>query len=174
MRRFPILSELWFKTSFTEYGGPPSKSPTVPSLHRFAPNDLTVYEMVRLIKSRRPNSRRNSSDFYIPCLPPNRWMHVLLEISLAFWYGKTVKEKLKFSFQRANCSEPNKLVVVRVLLRCQQGQWTTLLVNCVQCLSILDEGESGMNSWVLAIQPRTPQAVLDVYSWGTSSSKGYP
>ena len=112
--------------------------------------------MLSLIKSRRPNSRRSSSNFYIPCLPPNQWMPLLLKISPAFWYGKIVREKLKFTFQHANCSEPNKLVVVRVLLRCQQGQWTTLLVNCVLYLSISDGGESGMSSWVLAIQPRTP------------------
>ena len=112
--------------------------------------------MVSPIKSRRPNSRRNSSNFNIPCLPPNQWMQLLLKISPAFWYGKIVKGKQKFTFQRVNCSEPNQLVVVRVLLRRQQGQWTTLLVNCVLCLPILDEDERGMNSWVLAIQPRTP------------------
>ena len=106
--------------------------------------------MVSPIKS-RPNSRRNSSDFYIPCLPQNQWMQLLLKISPAFWYGKIVKGKRKFTFQRANCSEPNKLVVVNDLLRCQQGQWTALLVNFALCLSILDENESGMNSWVLAI-----------------------
>ena len=82
-------------------------------------------------------------------------MQLFLRISPAFWYGKIVKEKLKFTFQRANRSEPNKLDVVRVLLRCEQGQWTILLVNCVLCLLILDEDESEMNSWVLAILPRT-------------------
>ena len=112
--------------------------------------------MVSLIKSRRPNCRKNLTDFYIPYLPPNQWIQLLLRISPVFWCGKIVREKLKFTFPRANCSEPNKLVVVRALLHCQRGQWTTSLANCVLCLSILDEGESGMNSWVLAIQLRTP------------------
>ena len=112
--------------------------------------------MVSLIKSRRPNSRRNSSDSYIPCLPPNRWIQLLLKISPVFLVWEDRKGKIKIRVPACKLFGPNRLVVVRVLLHCQRGQWTTLLVNCFLCLSIVDEGQSGMNSLVLAIQPRTP------------------